>query len=98
MEAKAGADPEFGARLDAAHAGYASEREGLIANLDAPRPSGGVGGAATGVKCLHAHYAHAAAGRENPVGQVVADWIGPLDCDVPCVVGAGMNPEWVSKP
>lgn len=98
MESKAAADAEFRARLDAAHASYASERDGLIQDRDAPRPGGGVGGAGTGVKCLHAHYAHTAAGGENPIGEVIADWIGPLDCDVPCVVGADMNPEWVSKP
>lgn len=98
MEAKAAADTEFGDRLAAAHASYASERDREVENTDAPRPSGGVGGAATGVKCLHAHYAHAASGGDNPVGELVAAWIGPLDCDVPCVVGDGMNPEWVNKP
>lgn len=98
MEAKSAADPEFAARLETAHASYASERDRLILNQDAPRPSGGVGGAANGVKCLHAHYAHAAAGGDNPVGDVVGAWIEPLDCAVPCVVGDAMNPEWVSKP
>lgn len=98
LEARAAADPEFGARLERAHASYASEREALIENDDVPRPSGGVGGSGTGVKCLHAHYAHTAAGGDNPVGQLVASWIDPLDCDVPCVVGDDMNPEWVNKP
>lgn len=98
MEAKASADPDFAARLEAAHDAYDAEREGLIENTDAPRPSGGVGGAATGVKCLHAHYAHTAAGGGNPVGELVAAWIDPLDCDVPCVKGDTMNSEWVNKP
>lgn len=98
MEAKAAADPAFGARLDSAHTTYASEREALVTETDVPLPSGGVGGAAAGVKCLHAHYAHTAAGGDNPVGELVAAWIGPLDCDVPCVVGDDMNPEWVNKP
>ena len=98
MEAKAATDPVFGARLDSAHASYASERDALVTDTEAPSPSGGVGGAATGVKCLHAHYAHTTSGGDNPVGELVAAWIGPLDCEVPCVVGDEMNPEWVNKP
>jgi hypothetical protein len=52
------------------HARYAAERETAIA-LDhvGPRPSGGVGGTRTGVKCLHAHVAHALAGGDDPVGR-----------------------------
>lgn len=98
MEAKATSDPEFGARLNDAHEAYASERDALTDVTGGPRPRGGVGGAETGVKCLHAHYAHTAAGGANPVGELVAAWIGPLDCEVPCVVGDDMNPEWVNKP
>lgn len=98
MESKAVADPEFAADLEKAHSDYAAEREALVTNDDAPRPSGGVGGTTRGVKCLHAHYAHHAAGGENPVGELVAAWIGPLDCEVRCVVGHGMNPQWVSRP
>ena len=37
-----------------------------------PRPSGGVGGTRTGVKCLHAHYAFHLAGGDDPVGRWVA--------------------------
>jgi hypothetical protein len=48
------------------------------------------------VKCLHAHYAHTAAGGENPVGDLVAGWIEPLDCEVPCVVNDRINPDWVN--
>ena len=98
MEAKADADPGFAARLEAAHRAYAAERDELVENTDAPQPGGGVGGAAAGVKCLHAHYAHTAAGGGNPVGEVVSSWIGPLDCDVRCVVEGEMNPDWVGKP
>jgi hypothetical protein len=98
MESKAAADAEFAAALEGAHASYAAERDSLITDHDAPNPSGGVGGAATGIKCLHAHYAHHAAGAENPVGELVDAWIGPLDCDVRCVVEGGMNPEWVNRP
>ena len=63
-----------------------------------PAPSGGVGGSAVGVKCLHAHYAHTSAGGANPVGELVASWIEPLDCTVPCVIGDATNPAWASKP
>ena len=36
-----------------------------------PRPSGGVGGTASGVKCLHTHYAWFLAGGDDPVGRWV---------------------------
>lgn len=98
MESKAAADPGFSTRLQAAHESYAAERDSLVADPDAPRPTGGVGGTARGVKCLHAHYAHHAAGGENPVGELVDAWIGPLDCEVRCVVGGEMNPAWVNRP
>jgi len=98
MESKAAADPEFAAALEMAHADYAAEREALVTSDDAPRPTGGVGGTSRGVKCLHAHYAHRAAGGENPVGELVAAWIEPLDCVVRCVVDGGRNPDWVGRP
>ncbi|HJS72457.1 MAG TPA: DUF501 domain-containing protein [Acidimicrobiia bacterium] len=98
MEARAVADPAFGAGLDRAHRQYAAERDAMVTDSDAPRPSGGVGGTAQGVKCLHAHYAHHAAGGDNPVGSLVGEWIEPLDCEVPCVLGGAMNPEWVNRP
>lgn len=98
MESKAAADPGFAIALQTAHDSYASERDALITRDDLPPPGGGVGGSAQGVKCLHAHYAHFAAGGSNPVGELVAGWIEPLDCVVPCVVGGEMNPEWVNRP
>lgn len=98
MEAKAAADPTFGAALQRAHDDYAAEREALIEDRTAPQPSGGVGGTSTGVKCLHAHYAHALGGGDNPVGALVDAWIGPLDCQVPCVVDGQLNPDWVNTP
>lgn len=94
MEAKAEADAEFGEAMDRANESYAAERDSLITRTEGPMPGGGVGGVSTGVKCLHAHYAHARAGGENPVGQLVAKWIEPLDCPVPCVADGGLNPEW----
>lgn len=98
MERRAEVDPAFGAALEAAHHSYMTDRDVLLADDDLPRPSGGVGGTRTGVKCLHAHFAHTAAGGDNPVGTLVASWIEPLDCEVPCVVGDSFNPEWVGQP
>ena len=60
--------------IAAAHAAYAAERDVQVpADWTGPRPSGGVGGTRTGVKCLHAHYAWWLAGGPDPVGQWVAD-------------------------
>ncbi len=106
MEAKAEADPEFRARLDEAHRTYARRRDALIPDGTDPRPSGGVGGVRLGtdtprVKCLHAHYAHHVAAESrsiNPVGELVAGWIEPLDCEIPCVVEGERNPEWKARP
>jgi hypothetical protein len=57
-----------------AHARYAAERDlALPAAWDRPRPRGGVGGTAVGVKCLHAHYAWHLAGGDDPVGRWVED-------------------------
>ena len=99
MERRAGADPEFGAELEAAHARYRSDREALLPDNAERVPSGGVAGARTGVKCLHAHYADHAAGNQNPVGAVTAPWVEPLDCATGCVVevGSGVesNSRWV---
>lgn len=96
MEAKAASDPGFGAALARAHAEYASERDEYVSRDSGPVPTGGVGGTSDGVKCLHAHYAHTAAGRENPVGELVAAWIEPLDCEIRCVVDDEINPDWVN--
>jgi len=69
--AEAAVDPDA---LAAAHAAYAAERDGAIpAEHDGPRPHGGVGGTAAGVKCLHAHYAWYLAGGRDPVGRWVAE-------------------------
>lgn len=98
MEAKAEADPEFGAALEAAHAAYRAERDRLLLADADPVPSGGVGGSRAGVKCLHAHYAHTGAGGANPVGELVAGWVEPLDCEEACVVDGAPNPDWRGKP
>ena len=98
-EARVGHDADFAARFHAAMTRYARERDALIGpNAPAHRPSGGVGGAAQGVKCLHAHYADHAAGNDNPVGEDTAARIEPLDCAMACVAavdGTPMrNPDW----
>jgi hypothetical protein len=69
--AEAAIDP---GALDAAHARYARERDAAVpSGWDGPRPRGGVGGTARGVKCLHAHYAWYLVGGDDPVGRWVAD-------------------------
>jgi hypothetical protein len=74
--AEAEIDPEV---LADTHARYAAERDAAIpAGHTGPRPSGGVGGTRTGVKCLHAHYAWHLAGGDDPVGRWVA---ARLDAD-----------------
>lgn len=94
MERHAEADPEFSARLDAAHLRYAADRDARVPADANPVPTGGVAGAKAGVKCLHAHYADHRAGNDNPVGEAVAPWVEPLDCAVPCVVDGAPNPAW----
>ena len=98
MDRRATEDPGFGELLAAAHARYAAERDALVPEDALLRPSGGVAGSSS-VKCLHAHYADHAAGNQNPVGEMTASDIEPLDCPIPCVVegpgGAVRNPEWV---
>ncbi len=60
--------------LEHAHRRYQAERDADIPrDYAGPRPSGGVAGTRTGVKCLHAHYAWHLAGGDDPVGRWVAD-------------------------
>jgi len=52
------------------HAAYAAERDAVVPeDHEGPIPYGGVGGTRTGVKCLHAHYAHWLAGGDDPIGE-----------------------------
>src|SRR3990170_1352861 len=55
MEQKGAPHPDFVRRIEPAHASYAAKRDALVPDDASPIPSGGVGGATTGVKCLHAH-------------------------------------------
>jgi hypothetical protein len=69
-----GAVDEVEAELDdeviaAIHARYEAERDTAIpSDHVGPRPSGGVGGTRVGVKCLHAHVAHALATGHDDIG------------------------------
>lgn len=74
-----GADADYAARRDAALAVVA----GAVAT--SPRPSGGVGGAHGGVKCLHSRYAFWLVGGDDPAGAETARRVGRLDCEAPCV-------------
>lgn len=65
-----------------AHARYQAERDSALEQSgETPlhRPTGGVGGTRTGVKCLHAHYGWWLAGGDDPVGQWVADHLHEVD-------------------
>lgn len=69
--------------LTATHRRYAAERDALVPpHHRGPRPSGGVGGTAQGVKCLHAHVAYRLAGGEDPVGDWVLDELDLQGCDL----------------
>ncbi len=73
-EAEVAVDPGV---LSRAHERYAAERDARIpAAHSGPRPSGGVGGTRTGVKCLHAHLAWWLVGGDDPVGDWVAARLG----------------------
>jgi uncharacterized protein len=98
-EADLAADPDLAERQEQAMVRYREERDASIPEgYTGPRPRGGVAGSMGGVKCLHAHYADAAAGNDNPIGRRVASSIEPLDCAEPCVVdgvdGPTRNPAW----
>jgi hypothetical protein len=96
MDRRIRSDERFAAAVDAANRRYTAERDALLPPDTLHRPNGGVGGGSGGVKCLHAHYADHAAGNDNPIGALVAPWVEPLDCTVPCVAGepAERNPRW----
>jgi len=72
---------------------YATERENLLVQMREMGdlvgaeyfPVGGVGGAHGGVKCLHARYGYWLVGGEDPAGARVAEFVGFLDCERPCL-------------
>jgi uncharacterized protein len=68
--------------IEAIHDAYAQERDrALPVGWSGPRPSGGVGGTRTGLKCLHAHYANYLAGNDDAVGAWVEAQILPEERD-----------------
>ena len=81
-------------RFEQANRRYAASRDSLMPEGAAHRPDGGVAGTRAGVKCLHAHFAHHAAGGDNPVGAAIAPFVEPLECTRPCV-GEG---AWAEPP
>lgn len=104
MDERIRSDAVFAAEYQAAMDEYEATRTALVESGRFPHtPIGGVGGSSRGVKCLHAHYAHHASGRDNPVGRLVASDVEPLDCEVRCVaVGPDgdveRNPAWKEPP
>jgi hypothetical protein len=62
------------AAVEAAHSQYRQLRESLF--LGPALGSGGVGGTARGVKCLHAHLAAYLAGLDDAVGRWTAERVG----------------------
>jgi exopolyphosphatase/guanosine-5'-triphosphate,3'-diphosphate pyrophosphatase len=73
--ARAKEDEALATALAAAHEEYARERSRGFPQALA---WGGVGGAARGVKCLHAHHANHVAGGRDPIGAWVAEEIEPV--------------------
>jgi exopolyphosphatase/guanosine-5'-triphosphate,3'-diphosphate pyrophosphatase len=73
--ARAEKDEELATALASAHEEYARERSRGFPQALA---WGGVGGAARGVKCLHAHYANHLAGGRDPIGAWVAEEMEPV--------------------
>jgi hypothetical protein len=70
---KLAAEAVDAAELESAHRRYAAERDARIPiGRPGPRPTGGVGGTRTGIKCLHTHFAWYLAGGDDPVGR----WVG----------------------
>jgi hypothetical protein len=93
-------DPRALAR---AHRDYADRRDRLLGpDHVGPRPTGGVGGTARGVKCLHAHLANWLAGGDDPVGRYVVDALeatgeGVWACSGR-VVRVAVEPGWWRRP
>ena len=70
--------------IEAIHRRYADERDAAIPDDHVgPRPSGGVGGTRTGVKCLHAHVANQLATGDDEIGRWTLARIPPRrSCEV----------------
>lgn len=94
--ARLDADPALRGGFERAQADYAARRAALLPAEHPVRDRlrGGVGGAEHGVKCLHAHFAHARVGGDNPIGREVAEAVEPLECAAPCVEGGERSARW----
>jgi exopolyphosphatase/guanosine-5'-triphosphate,3'-diphosphate pyrophosphatase len=68
-------DDGFREAVKSAHAAYAADRAGDLAEAAS---WGGVGGTADGIKCLHAHYAYRLAGGDDAVGAWTAERVEPV--------------------
>lgn len=96
LQARLEDEPAFARAFEEAERSYVERRAAMLPP-DSPlraRLGAGVGGTPGRVKCLHAHYAHARAGGENPVGAEVARRVGPLECATPCVKDGARDPLW----
>lgn len=100
LTARLAAEPELAAAYERSMALYAARRAARIPpDLDpalAARIKGGVAGKTRpGVKCLHAHDANRRAGGPDPIGDLIAPDVDPLDCAAPCFRPDGApNPGW----
>ena len=91
LEQKAEADPVFGNRLSEAHALMRPSGPPSWPGLAAGSIRWGrrdEDGDQVPPRPLRPHEA----GSDNPVGELVAGWIEPLDCTVPCVLDGVTNP------
>jgi uncharacterized protein len=85
--------------IEAIHTAYAQERDrALPIGWSGPRPTGGVGGTRTGLKCLHAHYANYLAGNDDAVGAWVEAQIPPEERDQRVGLSAELNESRAIKP
>ena len=75
----------FRKKILKSHDEYIALRNSL-AETQTYKHLGGIGGIRSflQVKCLHAHYAHYAAGHDNIIGLDISKNVEPLLCKFPC--------------
>ncbi|MFK8023301.1 MAG: DUF501 domain-containing protein [Ilumatobacter sp.] len=80
--------------ISAIHRRYQIERDAAIADEHVgPRPSGGVGGTRRGVKCLHAHVAHALATGADEIGEWTLARVPAGTAGAPATAGSSVSSE-----
>ena len=86
LQEKIAGDVLFRQRLRNAQEDYKARRRLTGVKPDHPVMDTGIGGVRDlhAIKCLHAHYAHYLATRENPIGETVHDNIVGLECTERC--------------